>query len=218
LKDVSNIPVTNGDTIVVTGDTSMSLLTAYVKAQNTGSSGKSVSVLRSNLNLVSGTSTAFAWGVMMYSPTVNLSVDPDSIQAGATDSSFVSWYFSNAIVGTSYVVYSFFDQSNPSDSAWVVIKYVINTVAGIEENFLNAVSLYPNPGNGIFYWSPSSFLDNPYYIEIYNAAGAFMLKKDFSGVASLSSIDLTGQPAGVYFMKLTRLNKTGFRVFRMLMQ
>lgn len=62
------------------------------------------------------------------------------------------------------------------------------------------ITLFPNPGNGIFKISGST--SNIQSIQIVNSLGQVILKKDVIDANSLE-FDITGQPAGIYFCLLS---------------
>lgn len=66
---------------------------------------------------------------------------------------------------------------------------------GIDENEA-AYSIYPNPANGMI----NIDITGTYTVEITNAQGQIVQKVDIDGN---STVNLTGQPEGVYFIKLT---------------
>lgn len=69
--------------------------------------------------------------------------------------------------------------------------------------------LFPNPGNGIFYLEPLSNA-KPETLEVFNLRGEKLIHSDLSEV-SPTEIDLTGQPAGIYLVKVAGNSGTGFK-------
>jgi len=202
LRDSSGNSINNGDTIVVAGTTDDFILAAEVHIFNPAAVAKSLLVEKTNLYLVPGTESAFAFGVQMYSPFVFLSVDTVLIPAAGTDSSFRGWDFTHNIAGTSFVRYNFFDANNTADHSWVVIEYNVQQAAGIEEADSKATfSVYPNPGNGVFNFSASGNLKNNLTAEIFTAQGKLVQRKYFSSFTASAVIDLSGEEEGIYFLQ-----------------
>jgi sugar lactone lactonase YvrE len=66
-----------------------------------------------------------------------------------------------------------------------------------------SVSLYPNPNNGIFQLGIKNHeLGIEKSVEIYNAVGKKIYSAQLSIVNSTLSIDVSNQPAGIYFYRL----------------
>ena len=202
LKDANNNIVSNNDTIVVAGDTSQNMFTGLVKVMNISNFGRFVFAERFALSVVPGTMSAFAWAWLMFTPSVSISPDGDSIHPGQTDSTFAAWYFPMGIPGTSWYRYCFFDQSNHSDSVCVVFEYRVAAVAGIENINENKISVFPNPSNGIFTLSFQHSLSEDLNITLYDAFGNSIFQMNISSNSMNASIDLLSQPNGIYFVKL----------------
>jgi len=76
--------------------------------------------------------------------------------------------------------------------------------AGIEEiNSENQINIYPNPSSKTLNISKKDFDD--YRIEIINSAGQTVLKTDSN--KNYSKLDISSLAAGLYFVKLSNLNK-----------
>jgi len=192
-----NLPVNYGDTITVTGTTA-TIPFGIVYIKNNAAVMKPVMVLRDELSMVPGTSSAFAFGWNMYYPTVSLSPYSYDLLPGVLDSSFQGWYFPNGLSGTSYIQYTFFDEYNPSDSAWVVFKYGISQATSlIEEKGDEQIKVTPNPVINKFIISP---LTDPASIFIYDAIGRFqgLYKTEFPN----TEIDISNFSKGVYFIAI----------------
>lgn len=67
-----------------------------------------------------------------------------------------------------------------------------------------SIDIYPNPSNGKF-TIESSVASGQWLVEIYNVLGE-KIYSQFSTLHSQFSIDLSGQPSGIYFYKITSVN------------
>ncbi|MDQ3111757.1 MAG: lamin tail domain-containing protein [Bacteroidota bacterium] len=78
-------------------------------------------------------------------------------------------------------------------------------LVGINDIGKNAsvVSAYPNPSNGIFTLSASSEIKST---EIYNAVGELVFTNRFATSGKSQQVDLSGQPAGLYFVQVELSN------------
>ncbi len=65
---------------------------------------------------------------------------------------------------------------------------------------INSVQVYPNPGNGVFIIEQSAEKQSG-VIEVYNILGEKIHQHSFS--ALLTTLDLSGQPSGIYFYRIT---------------
>jgi len=86
-----------------------------------------------------------------------------------------------------------------------VIRMVTNAdPQGINEVSDNSsVRVYPNPSNGIFILqADSQWLLASSRLEVYNVLGEKVYSNTFSTLHSQFSIDLSGQPAGIYILKV----------------
>ncbi|MBK5284536.1 MAG: T9SS type A sorting domain-containing protein [Bacteroidia bacterium] len=212
LRDTSGNPVSNGDTILVTGTTDDGILLGYVEIYNSSSATISLLVEKQHLSLVFGSDAYIGWNCV-YPPQIFLSPDTVSLPAASTMNGFVGWLATQGFAGTSFVRYKFFDANNIADSAWVVFQYNVLQAAGIAQlNGSDAFNIYPNPGNGVFsFYLPTSFQNNV-SMEVLTAQGTVLRKRNFSSPASVS-IDMTGDAAGIYFVKLSDGEKTVVKKF-----
>ncbi len=78
----------------------------------------------------------------------------------------------------------------------------------INEARLSAISLYPNPSNGLITLSIPA-LDSSINIEVTNTSGQVVLiEKSEVSSASIRQLDLTGSNPGVYFVRITAGGQT----------
>lgn len=96
---------------------------------NNSGNGMDVKVKRTDLSLVTGTTANFCWGTACYPPFVYESPESVRIDPGTSNSSFRGDYTHSGTLGTSRILFSFFDINNPSDSTWIIVNYTIANVA-----------------------------------------------------------------------------------------
>jgi len=214
LKNENNIPINYGDTIVVTGPDTM-FLEAGIFIENISTVGKLVQVQRIDLNVVPGVSSYMMWGVMEYPPSATLTVEGDSVGAFMTNYTFMSGYVAFGLPGTSWYKYIFFDENNPSDSAWAVIQYNASGTSGIKKNTLNEVSIYPNPGNGIYNLSFPSIHKPACRADVFNSTGDLLFVSNIEEYNNLFCLDLRKYIPGIYFLKVTETNGA-FRTWKII--
>jgi len=73
----------------------------------------------------------------------------------------------------------------------------VNACAGIEENAIAGISLFPNPNNGLFSISCNGRTN--VRAEIYNTLGVLIENQQ---LYETSVIDLRQEPSGIYIVKI----------------
>lgn len=123
----------------------------------------------------------------------------------------VTWNFNKFLIDEAgNWVRHFESATNPLDTAitnWILSPSVLPS--GIAEQATQPTALYPNPTTGVFTLQTPA----PATVEIISLTG----KKVFSGnVLGKTTIDLTGQAAGIYFYAVS--NKTGIQRGRFIIE
>jgi hypothetical protein len=212
LRDTSGNPVSNGDTILVTGTTDDGIMLGYVEIYNSSPATISLLVEKQHLSLVSGSDAYIGWNCV-YPPQVFISPDTVFLPATSTMNGFAGWLDHHGFAGTSFVRYNIFDANNIADSAWVVFQYNVLQAAGIAQlDGSDAFSIYPSPGNGVFSFSPPAAFRDFFSVEVFSAQGAMVRKKNFFS-PDLASVDITSALPGIYFVKLSDGEKTVVKKF-----
>jgi hypothetical protein len=141
-----------------------------------------------------------------YCYPTSVYVAPDVVQLfpAAIDSSFKGTYLyleSNHTAGKYLVTYTFFNSSNPADSAIVYVLY--NTyplTTGIAATTLqNNISIYPNPANDVVHLSAATDINGT--LTITNSTGAVVYKQTLANKRT-ASIAISNWAAGVYHYNL----------------
>ncbi|MBL7905786.1 MAG: T9SS type A sorting domain-containing protein [Bacteroidales bacterium] len=96
---------------------------------NNSNNGLDVKVRHTDLSLVEGTSANVCWGASCYPPFVYETPEAVRMDAGTTNSTFRGDYTHGGALGTSRVMFSFFDVNNPADSTWIIVNYTIANIA-----------------------------------------------------------------------------------------
>jgi hypothetical protein len=100
---------------------------------NNSTSAMDVLVRKTDLDLVSGTNSNICWGVNCFPPFVYETPESVRLSPGETNESFRGDYTHGGAEGTSTVLFSFFDASNPADSTSVFVHFVVATT--LENSF-----------------------------------------------------------------------------------
>ena len=93
---------------------------------------------------------------------------------------------------------------NNEEQIWTVNVSTIVSVNEIEKQF----SIYPNPSNGIFTLINLKAFGEPLSVEIIDITGKIIYNQQFANRNSQFVIDISNQPKGIYFLKIT-CNKQG---------
>jgi hypothetical protein len=77
-------------------------------------------------------------------------------------------------------------------------SYYVDCSVSVSENIKEeVVQIFPNPGNGKFFIKTTTAINA---VKVYNSVGALVYAEDTNG--SISEIDLTAQPKGIYFVAI----------------
>lgn len=126
--------------ITIMGSPGINPLICHIFVTNNSTSAINVKVKKVENYLVENSVNTFCWGVC-YDPSVYVSPNPITIEAGATDSTdFTGDYFPDNNPGLSSISYVFFDSKDPSDSVMVIVNYNVT-------NFATSFSLSYDGGN-----------------------------------------------------------------------
>jgi len=137
------------NTTVTINITTSSTTNTQVFVRNNGTSTKDVKVKRTIFTVAGTDVTNFNWSSYSETASTNTASFPVSITAGQTltfaSGGFQATFTSGTSAITRYVHYTFYDITNPTDSAGVTLKYV--ATVGIDEQSANnvVVNTYPNP-------------------------------------------------------------------------
>ncbi len=94
-----------------------------------------------------------------------------------------------------------------SDCAWIddIVFPQPSVLTGIdEENNKSGISMYPNPGSGIYHIFASQGATS---VKIYNSTGSLVLDKQSDFITGSVTIDISEHPAGIYFIELATNSK-----------
>lgn len=107
---------------------------------------------------------------------------------------------SNLVIGNSYLL-DVFSTSNTNQGTFQICVYGYLGTIGINERSLSSsISIYPNPSTGKYLVS-NMWNKNSLYIEITNILGQ-TIDTYHIGNSNTVTLDLSGQPDGIYFVKI----------------
>ncbi|MGB3841667.1 MAG: T9SS type A sorting domain-containing protein [Bacteroidales bacterium] len=164
--------------------------------ENISNTDKNVKVKKNEILIVPGSENTFCWG-MCYTSSVYISTKYITIQAHTTNNAdFYGEYYPKGNLGTSIIMYTFFDINNPDDSVSVVAFYIATPVNTENFDLCNNYSLYPNPSSGKIYLKKS--FTNEAIITIYNPYGI----KVYESLIENNEIDISMLSDGLYIYRI----------------
>jgi len=117
----------SGQIFMINGLPDASVIEAHLAVANIGNTDISVKVRKIEKNVVLGAANTFCWGTCVL-PSVFVSPQAITIASQTTDqTNFSGDFIPNNTVGTSEIMYSFFNEANPADSAYVTVKYSVSS-------------------------------------------------------------------------------------------
>jgi hypothetical protein len=197
-------PIANGQNITIVGDTAGTVY-SYVDCQNTSAATLTVKVKKKHITIVPGSENSFCW-VTCYLPSVYVSAYSVDIAADSIAHDFSGEYKAKGNIGMTTVMYTFYDEANESDSAWLFINYDCTLGSSVLEakpegrvEFSNA---YPNPANNqtsFTYTLPST--EESARLVIRDMVGNIVsnIKLESTGTLKVETSSLSD---GVYFYSL----------------
>ncbi|MGM0650614.1 MAG: T9SS type A sorting domain-containing protein [Bacteroidota bacterium] len=137
-------------TLDYTGPDSLDTFTiiADLKVKNNGDKTLQVKIKKYYIDIVDGTSNDFCWAGTCLNASVMESPTAVSMAPGESADDFDAHYHCLGNPGTSTVMYTVFNENNPSDSVSVTINYTAeSTSIGDHTADLFSGNLYPNPAH-----------------------------------------------------------------------
>jgi hypothetical protein len=163
-----------------------------------------VKVLRTNIDLVDGSSNSFCFASQCYPDFMDESAAYLPLVAGdsSPEDDFHGDFISNGKLGISIVKYKFFDIANEDDFVEAVVKFWSSPEAISEEiaNKVNVSDAYPNPASNKFNIDYNFDINfNQARLKIVNLLGSVVKEVEIDQNSNKLSIDISDLNAGVYF-------------------
>jgi len=203
ITDHNNNVVNFGDTVrYFSTDLSKFPHTIEFTAKNTSSSSVECMVRQTTISEVASTIHYFCFG-SCYSPGVNLSPNPTTMGAGESTGTgaFTTDYAAQGHGGVTIIAYSVFNNANPSDSTYFIVKYYVAQDASISTTTSQVTisDAYPNPAKDYFFVDYECNNVQMAYIEIMNVLGSTVIHQEISTTDSKAKINTSSLKPGVYF-------------------
>lgn len=165
------------------------------------------------LEVLSGSSNYFCWGDFCLPPTAYESTGNIALQAGqVTDSlDFYGHFQPSGKMGSLRIKYVFFDESNPDDSAFVVVHY-FSGHAGSDDGALETGNIsypFPNPASqattfDLHFTSPTLLLD----FTLIDLQGKRVLGKNAIPGQGKFYLDVSFLAEGIYLYRFSHKGRS----------
>jgi hypothetical protein len=206
IVDANSQNVTNGSTLTYYVDQATALETHDFEVHNTSSNAVTAKVRKAIQSQADpGCTFYFCTDQNCYTPNTVLSGNVNMTAGGSFQ--LITDFTPNNATGTSLVRYSVFNTSNPSDSVFFFIQYVVSP------NSVNTLSMVkasigtpnPNPASSVFslnYNLGSSFGKGEAKLVIYNMLGAVVRTETVTDIEGTIKMDVSTLENGVYFTSM----------------
>ncbi len=204
ITDHNSNVVNFGDTVkYFSSDLNKFPHTLEFTAKNTNTvDSNSYKVRQMAISEVPSTLHYFCFG-SCFSPGINLSptgvwiVAGESIATGA----FTTDYAAQGHEGTTIIAYSVFDENNPADSTYFIVKYYVAVDASISSTTSSVTisDAYPNPAKDFFFVDYEINNAQMANIEVVNILGSVVFNQEISTNDSRAKINISELKSGVYF-------------------
>jgi type IX secretion system substrate protein len=192
--------IENGHSFLVEGSPEDSeLVIEHLSVKNI--SGVSVDVYAKKVIVaeVENTSNTFCWADNCYGPNTYVSIDPATIEAGATNTEFSGHYGPAGTVGITEINYVFFNDADPSDTTYINVQFKTSS-EGIEGILAQGLSQpYPNPANDQLNIDVDlKGIDSKVEVIISNLLGSTVKNIEASGRSGALTINVSDLDSGLY--------------------
>jgi hypothetical protein len=191
----------NNSEVIVTGLSTDATLSFPAYVTNSASDTNVTRCRRRIIEQVASTSNYFCWGIC-YGPSVNVGNQSVVLGPGDTYENFHAYFTPDSTSGISRIMYVFYDNNNPADSAYFTVKFEVSpNLAGIGEIANEIpVKLYPTSASqNITIEMEKKF---SVMIAVYDMNGKQHHLTSSLG-NSLLNLDVSGLSQGMYQVMIT---------------
>ncbi len=204
----TTLQIQNAPATVYGTFTQASPLAVTFPVVNTGTQPLSIKVARKMISEVMGSENNICWGINCYPPFVSVSPDAETINAGATNNSFIGDYTPNNMPGVTIIKYSFFKEVGATDSVHVTVRFdatasMLSTRKDLNASGVSIGAASPNPASNLTsvqFSLPANSRNNK--LRIFNAIGGLVKEVELVQKQGTAIITTSNLPNGVYFYTL----------------
>jgi len=201
--------VLNDSTVIHYGN-SVNEMVDSISVINSTNSSISILVKRDTAVWNPATVNSFCWGINCFAPGVSITPfsDRQNVSSGDTlkgVNGLFADYSAYGYVGITAIRYVFYDASNPSDSAWIIVDFdaLPSGIPAVSGNVTIISAPYPNPSNTsvnfTYRLSNSSQSAN---LKIFNMLGESIQTIPISSSTNKVSINVQSIPSGIYVCEI----------------
>ena len=198
-----------GDTLIVQGDASESLIHAYIRIHNDSEDLMQILASKIEIDTLPGTYNTFCWNGACFPPFVYEAEIPLLLEPGETSASddFYGEYTPNGQVGTTIIQYEFFSRNDGFETVKTTVIYDTEdneTFTQSPENGQWLVSEpFPNPAHDVVKFNHSFPHDTrEASILIQSITGATLQTIAIDPTSSNTQIDVSSLNPGFYLYSL----------------
>lgn len=202
--EVSNDFSVNIDSVLNVGMYNEAIVYAQVK--NKSNDAVVVRVRRTVTDSVVGSQNQICFAGLCFSPDVWNSVTTENLASGevTNEESFSGHYLPNEHYGVTKILYTFYNEANPNDTAsfTVYFNYGYLSVDDLLAKS-NISAAFPNPAKSVvnFDYQFSSQVTSA-SVKVYNLVGQQVKTENINGLSGRCEISVADLPEGVYFASL----------------
>lgn len=206
----SNAQLSNNNaTVTVYATVNDFVVPSHVDIINNGGSAINVHCQRTSQTLAPSHESSFCWGPTCYPSSVSLSTTPVTMNAGATNSTFISDLKPWGEAGSSSVCYRLFEENNTNNYTDLCITYVIGLTSLNDADIKPTINVpRPNPADkftALGYTLKGS--PTQYTLEVFNMLGSKVTSFNFKEKNGLLIIPTDVLQSGIYFCSLKQNGK-----------
>jgi len=163
-------------------------------------------------NPVEGAYEKFCWGPLCYNYGTDASSSTNAsllvnLQSGATDTTFIAYYYPHNVLGTTTLEYCFHPVGDITAGSCHQITYVINATSAIENeqwnlDFSSIATVYPNPLEGTGWLEYNLRIGDIGNVVFRDLAGKEIMRESGLVLSGKIAIDSDKFPQGLCFCTL----------------
>lgn len=214
--------ITNTSIIQAGTKDSLELIT-YLQVKNISSQTINVYCKKVEVAMMDSVETTMCWAGGCYPSFVNVSPNGAPMTAGQVVTDFVGHYGTTTghgfKSGESRVRWVFFNEANPNDSVYLIVKYTSYPLGVDEKNAHSGMlsAAWPNPASSSANFNYTVPAGSPGMIIVRNLVGAEVLAEQAEPGSGTLTINTAGLSDGIYFCSLVlegKINQTRKLVVR----
>lgn len=196
IEDLNGNNIAN-TTVVAAGGVADAEIVEYMKVRNTSSANLSVVFKKNNISIVDGATSDFCVGAACYPPNSLLS-NSFVVTGGMLQTDETSCHYRpHGYVGSSTILYTFYNSENQNDSVSVTIEFVVTTQ--IQEAAISAIKVFPNPATNLLKFDYQINNAKDSWFTIYNLLGNAVKSVRLEKTSASLDVYVGDLHGGIYF-------------------